>query len=305
MATLNRSFAFQHTTDAEFRAWASMIHDTLTLSGAWVNTADTGQVDLTTATRPTVANTKYGYKIYRMNDTLQATAPCFMRLDFGAGGVASYPGVWITIGTGSNGSGTITGITFNGGGGNATIQSTGDSTARNSYGSASNNRVSIAINAVSNASYIGFTIERTKDSSGADTATGLIITIIGSQTLVRPSNLSGSSAITSARMCCHYMLWTGTQPTLPAGWCYALANENPSTFASDSGIGIVIPFGMTAKQPGSNAAVCRTSDFILEAQPAVTIYGGSVTYLRTAYTAYKDVANGSADSTAVVMLRYD
>lgn len=96
-----------HTTDAEFRAWATSLNDHLIAAGL-IQTTDTGQLDLTTATRPGVS-TYAGYRIYRFNDTLQSTAPVFIRIDFGTGTSATIPSVNVRVGTGTNGAGTLTG----------------------------------------------------------------------------------------------------------------------------------------------------------------------------------------------------
>jgi hypothetical protein len=56
------------------------------------------------------ANTTFqGYMIFRFNDTLQSTSAIYVKLEFGRGGGAQDPGLMGTMGTGSNGSGTITG----------------------------------------------------------------------------------------------------------------------------------------------------------------------------------------------------
>jgi hypothetical protein len=105
-STTHRPFA---STDAGFRTWAQKIHDALTAIGL-TQTADTGQINLSTVTRPGSNDTAGGYEIWRFNDTLQATYPIFIKIEYGMNTVASnQPSLWITVGTGSNGSGTISG----------------------------------------------------------------------------------------------------------------------------------------------------------------------------------------------------
>lgn len=108
MATRTYSTVINHTTDAGFRAWGSELATSLQTVGL-VQTADTGQINWTTATRPTVANTTAGYEIYRFNDSLQGTAPIFLKLEYGTSSNTSNPQLWLTVGTGSDGAGTITG----------------------------------------------------------------------------------------------------------------------------------------------------------------------------------------------------
>ena len=96
-----------HSTDAEFRAWGSELSTKLTTVGL-VKTSDTGQINWTTVTRPGV-NTAAGYEIWRFDDTLQATAPLVLKIEYGTANSAATPSMWVTVGTGSNGSGTIIG----------------------------------------------------------------------------------------------------------------------------------------------------------------------------------------------------
>jgi len=97
-----------HTSDAGFRAWVAEIISMLTTAGI-VQTSDTGQIDTATVLRPG-ASANAGYAIFRMADTMQATAPVFFRIDFGTNAATTRPRMLLTVGTGTNGSGTITGL---------------------------------------------------------------------------------------------------------------------------------------------------------------------------------------------------
>jgi hypothetical protein len=99
------------TTDAKFRTWGSAVSAALLAAGL-TQTTDTGQINWTTVTRPTAASTKAGYEIWRFNDTLQSTKPIFFKLEYGSSGNASgqNPATWLTVGTTSNGSGTVSGV---------------------------------------------------------------------------------------------------------------------------------------------------------------------------------------------------
>lgn len=97
----------RHDSDATFREWGSEFSAKLLAVGL-TQTADTGQINWTTVTRPG-ANTDAGYEIWRFNDTAHATTPIFIRFDYGTGSSTTAPRVRVTVGSGSNGSGTITG----------------------------------------------------------------------------------------------------------------------------------------------------------------------------------------------------
>lgn len=97
------------SSDANFRAWGLELSTKLQAMNL-IKTADTGQINWTTVVRA-ANNTAAGYEIYQFNDSLQSTAPIFFKLEYGTANISSNPQMWITVGTGSNGSGTITGIT--------------------------------------------------------------------------------------------------------------------------------------------------------------------------------------------------
>lgn len=121
MTTQSWSTVLDHTGDAGFRAWGSEFAVKLAAAGL-VQTADTGQVNWVTVTRPGT-NTEGGFEIWRMNDAAQATAPVFFRIGYGTGATATTPRIQITAGTASNGTGTITGTAL------TTARSTGANAA--------------------------------------------------------------------------------------------------------------------------------------------------------------------------------
>jgi hypothetical protein len=97
-------------TDADFRTFVQATAAKLTACGL-VQTADTGQIDPTAVLKPTAVNTAAGYQIWRFDDALQATRPIFVKLEYGVGAAVDRPSLWLTVGSGSNGSGTLTGVT--------------------------------------------------------------------------------------------------------------------------------------------------------------------------------------------------
>lgn len=99
------------TTDAAFRTWVAEVITFLFTTLGVTQTSDTGQINTSTVTRSAVINTAAGYVIGRFNDTAQSTSPIFFKLEFGTGTTQpTNPAMWITVGTGSNGSGTLTGV---------------------------------------------------------------------------------------------------------------------------------------------------------------------------------------------------
>jgi hypothetical protein len=159
---------YEMNTDAHFRLWGLKLSLAIQACGL-VMTADAGQINWATVT-VAAASTSAGYEIYRFNDALQATAPVFIRFDYGTG-MYGQAGFWFTVGSGSNGAGTITGnpVASDKGehyanGSNATIVSGGTSW------------IAICLGTVIQYSYtIVILIERTHDGAGADTAEGVMV----------------------------------------------------------------------------------------------------------------------------------
>lgn len=102
MTAISWSTVLDHSSDAGFRAWGAEINAKFVSVGL-VQTADTGQINWTTVTRPAI-NTVGGYEIW----TLPGGALTF-KIEYGSGNPVAVPSMWLTVGTGSNGSGTITG----------------------------------------------------------------------------------------------------------------------------------------------------------------------------------------------------
>jgi hypothetical protein len=112
MTTNTYTTTWDHSTTAGFRAWGSALSAAIQACGCAL-TADTGQINWATVNVPAGANTAAGYEIYAFTDTLQATSPIYIKLEYGTGplGAANYPMLWVTVGTATNGAGTLTGTT--------------------------------------------------------------------------------------------------------------------------------------------------------------------------------------------------
>lgn len=107
MATSLVNLPAYFSGDADFRTWGSGLAAQLAAVGM-VQTADTGQINWVTVNRP-AANASAGFEIWRFDDTQQANMPLYLKVEYGCSATTDRPRLWVTIGTGSNGSGTITG----------------------------------------------------------------------------------------------------------------------------------------------------------------------------------------------------
>lgn len=106
MSSAVASKALTNSSDANFRGWGKAISDQMATS--WTQ-SDTGNIDWTTVTAAAGTNTAQGYEIWRSNDAAGSITQLYVKLEYGSGSAANNPSVWLTVGWGSNGSGTLTG----------------------------------------------------------------------------------------------------------------------------------------------------------------------------------------------------
>lgn len=108
MTTYAWSSLFNNGTDAEFRTWGSGMATALAALGL-KQTSDTGQINWSSVVRAAV-NNYAGYEVWRFNDTVQATSPLFVKVEYGTGASGLYPALRFTVGKGSDGTGSVTGV---------------------------------------------------------------------------------------------------------------------------------------------------------------------------------------------------
>lgn len=178
----------QKNDSGGLRSWGSALSSALQTVGL-VKTSDSGQANWSTITEPSGANEVRGYEIYRFDDALQTTAPVYIKVEYGSGVTYSVPAVWITVGTGTDGAGTLTGRV------SSRLQIACGNSSSNSYAcraNGANNRIVVWLYIVQY--NIGFSIERTHNNSGADNSDGVIIFVF---------NQSNTAA-------CQYIPFSGT-----------------------------------------------------------------------------------------------
>ena len=107
MATFTTNSVCDNSTLTNFKQWAQTISTAFSTLG-WVQTADTGQVNWSTISA--VPTNAYVYEIWKANDTLASTLPIYVKVEYGSS--TTVVALRFTVGTSSNGSGTITGTTM-------------------------------------------------------------------------------------------------------------------------------------------------------------------------------------------------
>lgn len=134
-----------------------------------------------------------------MGDALQATAPKFLKLEYGTSTALTSPSLWVTTGTTHDGAGNLGGNGL----GRYQLNVVSQAASYNCHYSGSSSRFCCmyAQSMTASASQFGFSIERSHDGAGADTAGGCLV-------LLYEINAAYS----------HYAPTTGLLPSEYAAW---------------------------------------------------------------------------------------
>lgn len=261
MATRTLAAFESNSTDALFRVWINEVHNALIAFG-WTQTADTGQINFATVTRPTAINTYQGYAMYAMADALQGTAAVFMRIDFGTGGATDTAGLKLQVAIGgTNGSGGLTGVTsaihiLNGG---ATPNITVLNNIRTA-GSTSSFRFAWGME---NDGMIAFAVERDQTTAGADTALGVCIAVVISRTSYASQFIETAGGVSPVE----------------TRWYAMLSSQVTQSAGGFVGVGPVrVAYG-PFRNPMKTVGIFSKGDFTNQSTGPVVIYGVSRTYL--------------------------
>jgi hypothetical protein len=267
----SKSLQPSNSTDALFRAWTKFIFDAMVTTGGWTQTADTGQINFTTVTRPLAINTAMGYVILEMADSKQATTPIVVRLDFGSSNAsASTPAVWITIGSASDGAGTILNQYFSSPTSSAAPVRAGSNsavaTSIYSFASCDTSRAMIAlfVGAASGSFSLVFSIERTRTASGGDGTTGVLLCYSQSGNFLDRANFINVNAI--------------TQPPQETALPFILSGRSPSARSEQVGVGIPFHFDGLAQQPGTAWLVVTAADIGSMGRYNISVYNSMREY---------------------------
>jgi hypothetical protein len=272
-------------SDATFRTACQDIHNALAAVGL-VQTADTGQIDLATVVKPGTINTSAGYEIWRFNDALQATAPVFIKIEYGTNGAnANTFGIWMTVGSSTDGAGNL------GAQKSSRIQlgtaTTSSATPYLCWVSGDTSRLTLMMYAGGTTGQAYFaTVERTQNVSGGNTNEGIVFVYAtrnaasGNQVV----QFSGPLSIAASSI----------QTVMPAGPSWALG-ANVYT-------GPVLPLGFGVHPPAQGVLTYFNGDISQGVPQSISHYG---TY-RTFYPVGSANITGLGQATgATVLVRYD
>lgn len=303
-------------TNAHFQAWGNNISNAFSDAG-WLKTSDTGQINWATIASPAGANVVCGFEIWQMQDTLQSTAPIFFKVEYGSGTTVNNPCIYTTIGSGSNGSGGLTGYLSprfpqqSSNGANQCISFVSGSTNRFGIalwasGYPSNSVFGIPGSPITSNTATGimsfFSIERTKDTNGNDTAEGALF-------LNRDPRLN--SPLFRA------VYWNGC--TGPSGggedWGTLVASSNATGNIGLTGSGIATPGPLCYPvyhhrgiflQPGLNVLCYNSPTLTIDQKANVFFYGANHAYMALSNTfGGTAISNRAASNNFTFAMRYE
>lgn len=274
---------------ANFIAWTGFVR--AAFQAGWTQTSDTGQTNPTTLGATPAINTTV-YEIYRMNDALQASNPVYVRLDYGTGTSANNPMLKLTVGSGSNGAGVVTGVT--------TLAFPSLTTSVGAVGATYPCKASYDGSRMTLVMWYTFgvnpsfflNIERSHDSTGADTAefVSILITNYGGA-YGHYSNYITSNGIAQQR---------NHQEAVANFDAGTAINNSIAVFPTQHVIGY-------ARYPQKGVLGGRANDWTLNDLPVIAIYpNDNHTYfcLKGFFT-YLWPAVASPSANAVALMRFD
>jgi hypothetical protein len=243
-----------------------------------VQSADTGQIDWLTVARPAI-NTDAGYEIWYLNDSLHGTKPIYIKLVYGTLGVATRARLRIETGTGSDGSGAITGgHTLTGVSTTASIDYTTDTTYP-SYWSFTNGCFFFAHKIGrpgTDFAFSGVIISRTCDSTGALSDKGFVCAYHNTAN-------SGTTAVSMGTYNYVGNSWTSTTTILTSGrFGYLPFPLGASTGTDPSGNSTltISTLVFDVARPINNVLIGHTGDFAIGNTVSLTPIGATArTYL--------------------------
>lgn len=291
MATNTGTFSMLATNQAAMRLLVQF-YETLATNAGLVQTGDTGQTSGASFPAGSGTNTSAGYQIWRFADSLQATKPVYFKIEWGTGASSNSLGLWVTIGTGSNGTGTITGIIF----ARQAIATVGAGAAGpyRCVGSASTNRLSMiyGMSYATQNSCILFGFERSKDASGNDTGDGVMWV---------------STAASGSAWVSQYVPFVGTARAAQVNLDVPVPGGTTSlAYGNVVGFVPILPFGVSgAVNPGLNFLLYQNTDTPFNDVLSVTFFGASHVYFKLGIPQGWGAAATLVWATSTIAMRYE
>jgi hypothetical protein len=281
------------TTDALLRTWGAWVAAQLAAVG-WVQVY--ANTNWATETRPGGANTALAhYEIWRMADTLQSTAPIFMKLEYGTGGTSTQSfGLWTTFATAWDGVSALTGITSP-----RTATSQKDHASTSTWLiSGDTNRLLIAASIDVGQADQGMlmAVERTHDSLGNDTADGLLWMGAGCT--------GGGGADSIGDWKAYYWPAGATSPGTETIGIFPPTINTGTDGTTTAVYPVYISKGPYLDPPRAIFG-CFANDYVVGSSNSIPMYGASATYYRVHATTYLNASRYATANTVTILARYD
>lgn len=264
----------------QFNTWGAVVSN-LILSCGFIKTADTGQINFGTNTNYNQAgNTVLGYEIWQSGDNL---TPFFFKLEYGTGLNYLYIGLWLTVGTGTDGAGNITGNTTTRQflhDGSATVTCPG-------YACGDGGRLAIGLANRDGTAGLSFGITRTRD-------TNLVATGDGVQVLTWFINQAPKA---------QYVPMQPNSPVFPQQPLVPALSAVPSaitgSYGGNLGVFPIFPFRGYADNPDGSHILYFNPDIPPVSTVSVFIGGASHNYIALGY------ASGLGQGAGGLLMRLD
>ena len=297
MTTASWSTVLDQSTDAAFQTWTQEIEAKFAAVGM-VKTADTGQATWSAATRPSIG-TAFGYSIWKLS-----SGNLFFKIEYGSGNAITVPNWWITVGTGSNGSGTLTGqLSTRTAVSKSSTAITSTVTNYQSYLCATANYFGlswkIASNSISGSPRLFLAVMQTVDNTGAATSVGYSVFATGTTA----ANTYSQCVATAAAV-------TGTAFTVATTqFAWPMVSTTPASSSDGAGnlqavLSWFVIWGSAPMSPNLHVASVLPTDLAVGVTATMTLVGATPhTYLSAATSVFSDMSgNVTSANLSMAML---
>jgi hypothetical protein len=276
MATAQGNYPFDSSTLANFIAWAQAISSALGTTAGWIQSADSGQVNWGTISA-VPGGGAYVYEIWEPNDGL---SNFYLKIEYGNFSSANQPSIRLTIGTSTNGAGSLVGsvvgpyIPWSG------VPGATTTTYECRFSGAPGRFHALLWRLAANGCTQSFSIERSVDSAGAYTSSHVTLITAG-----------GNSGSPINQQTLHLTLGPAPVQSAPGGNSGGLAvrafypvlggGSGPGVFNGSVGFETASPyigyfdFPLTGVGAGNTASYAEGNVF------STTLYGATRTYIAT------------------------
>jgi hypothetical protein len=302
MATYLGSALCDNSTLANFIAWAQPISTALGTTAGWLQSSDTGQVNWSTISAPP-GSAAYVYEVWQPNDGL---ANFYLKIEYGNFTGTNSPTVRLTIGTVTNGAGTLIGSVVGPFTTNLGSIPTSTSTPYECRFSGAPGRFHAMLWRLSGLSTQFFSVERSVNSAGTYTSTHVTLITAGGTT---PSGGAQNSVnqqtlhLTLGPAPAQSIANNGAIGGLAARLFYPGNTTSSGVFNGSAGFDTVSPYVGYFDWPLTGVGLGNENTYTEGMVFTTTLYGATRTYITTLSGRLANC--GALGSASSLCMRYD